>query len=102
VYERWRAELRAAFGVSNVSSAPLAEASSAHGRFRFFAGTLAGCWLARHAVVDLCPCAEAEFGAVHSEGLGQVQVMESAWSWFDGLVGATANTNPCNWCDWSS
>jgi hypothetical protein len=85
VHEHWWAELRAAYGVSNVSSAPLPEAFSAYGRFRFFAGTLAGCWVARHAFVDLGPCAEAEFGAVHGEGVGQVPEMEPVWSWFDGL-----------------
>jgi hypothetical protein len=31
-----------------------------------------------------------------------VPEMEPVWSWFDGLVGATANANPRNWCDWSS
>jgi hypothetical protein len=28
--------------------------------------------------------------------------MEAVWSWFDGVLGAAANTNPRNWCDFSS
>ena len=31
-----------------------------------------------------------------------VPEMEPVWSWFDGLVGASATTNPRNWCDFSS
>ena len=25
--------------------------------------------------------------------------MDPVWAWFDGVLGATANTNPHNWCD---
>jgi hypothetical protein len=31
-----------------------------------------------------------------------VPEMEPVWSWFDDLVGASATTNPRNWCDFSS
>ena len=97
VHEHWRAELRAAYGVSNVSSAPLPKAFSAYGRFRFFAGTFAGCWVARHAFVDLGPCAEAEFGAVHGEGVGQVQVAAENSPWFALGAGGALILKATSW-----
>jgi hypothetical protein len=83
--------------VSNVSSDPLPEASSAYGRFRFFAGTLAGCWVAGRAVVDLGPCAEAEFGVVHGEGVGQLQVATENSPWFALGAGGALILKATSW-----
>ena len=94
----WRAELRAAYGLTNVRSDPLSEASSAYGSFKFFAGTLAGCWLvSRAAVVDLGPCAEVEFGAVQGQGVGQVEVASQNTPWLGLGAGGTVIFKTTTW-----
>jgi len=77
----WRVELRGAYGPREVRSEALADAGGAYGRFRFFAGTLAGCWLRLATVVDVGPCAEAEIGAVHGEGSGADSPISKTTPW---------------------
>lgn len=78
----WRIELRAAYGPRDVQSDPLADPAGAYGRFRFFAGTLAGCWTMLQSVVDMGPCAEAEIGAMYGEGSHSSQNTSETTPWF--------------------
>ena len=78
----WRLELRVAYGVREVPSDTLADASGAYGKFRFYAGTLAGCWTALRGAVDFGPCVEAELGAVHGEGAGADHNRGQTTPWF--------------------
>lgn len=65
----WRGELRFAYGLRGVSSAPLPAADGAHGKFRFYASTLVGCYVVARASVELGPCVAGEVGWVHGEGV---------------------------------
>jgi hypothetical protein len=94
---QWRAELRAAYGLRTVSSDPLAGASGAHGRFRFLAGTLAGCWLVSRAAVDLGPCADVEFGAVQGEGVGPLDVASKNTPWLGLGAGGVLIFKATSW-----
>jgi hypothetical protein len=78
----WRVELRAAYGPREVRSEPLPDPSGGYGRFRFFAGTLAGCWTMLQSGVDAGPCAEAEIGAVYGEGSHASQNTSETTPWF--------------------
>jgi len=77
----WRLELRAAWGLRQAESAPLANPSGARGSFRLLAGTLAGCATFRRSVVDFGPCADVEFGAVHGEGVGAFLTTSQTTPW---------------------
>jgi hypothetical protein len=78
----WRVELRGAYGPRAVPSAALADVPDVYGKFRFFAGTLTGCWLWRGGVVALGPCALAEIGAVHGEGVAADTTTSQTTPWF--------------------
>ena len=97
VRRHWRAELRASYGLRNVRSDPLTDASGAYGRFRVFAGTLAGCWMMLRAAVDLGPCAEAEFGVVHGEGVGPIEVASQYTPWFGLGAGGLVILKATSW-----
>jgi hypothetical protein len=93
----WRAELRAAYGLVNVSSDPLSQASSAYARFRFLAGTLAGCWMVSRAVVELGPCVDVELGAVRGEGVGPLEVDSKDTPWFGLGAGGVLIFKATSW-----
>jgi hypothetical protein len=93
----WRVELRGAYGVRTVNSDPLAQASDAYGRFRFIAGTLAGCWVLSWAAVDLGPCADAEFGVVSGEGVGQLEVASENTPWLGLGAGGALVLKATSW-----
>jgi hypothetical protein len=93
----WRAELRGTYGLREVRSDPLADASGAYGSFRFFAGTLVGCWLVSGAVAEWGPCAEAEVGAVRGEGVGQLQVASETTPWFGLGAGGAVIIKATSW-----
>lgn len=65
----WRAELRLAYGLRRVRSEPLAEAGDAYGEFRFHAAALTGCYTLARGPFELGPCAVAEAGVVHGQGI---------------------------------
>jgi hypothetical protein len=91
----WRVELRGAYGARQVPSDAMADAPSAHGKFRFFAGTLAGCWLWLGKAVDLGPCAEAEIGVVRGAGAGADTTTAQTTPWLGlgaGLIVALEAT----------
>jgi hypothetical protein len=94
---RWRGELRAAYGVREVSSDPLSQASNAYARFRFLSGTLVGCWLVSGATVALGPCAEAEVGIVRGTGTGQLEVASESTPWFGLGAGGTVVFEVTSW-----
>jgi len=94
---QWRVELRGAYGPRQVPSDALADAPNVHGKFRFFAGTLAGCWLRLGRVVDLGPCAEAEIGAVHGEGAGADRIIAQTTPWFGLGAGGVAVLKATPW-----
>jgi hypothetical protein len=93
----WRAELRAAYGLRNVRSDPLVEAGGAYGSFRFFVGTLAGCWMMLGTAVDLGPCAEVELGAVRGEGVGNLQTTSETTPWFGAGAGGALVLKASSW-----
>jgi len=97
VRRQWRAELRATYGLRNLRSDSLAAASGSYGRFRFFAGTLAGCWMMLRSAVDMGTCAEAEFGAVHGEGVGPIEVASQYTPWFGLGAGGVVIVKATSW-----
>ena len=97
----WRVELRAAYGPRQVQSEALADPAGAYGKFRFLAGTLAGCWLRLHSAVDLGPCAEAEIGAVQGEGIGADHSSSRTTPWFGLGAGGAAVLKATPWLHFS-
>ena len=81
VRPRWRIEARAAYHPRQVQSDALANPPGAYGRFSFIAGTLAGCMTFSRPVLEIGPCADAEFGAVHGEGIGATHTTSHTSPW---------------------
>jgi hypothetical protein len=93
----WRAELRAAYGLREVGSDAVADAGGAYGSFRFFAGTLVGCWMMLGQTVDLGPCAEVEVGAVRGRGIGNIPVSSETTPWVGLGAGGAAVLKGSAW-----
>ena len=81
VRPRWRIEARATYDPRQVRSDALANPSGAYGRFSFITGTLAGCMTFSRSMLEFGPCAEAEFGAVHGEGIGATRTTSHTSPW---------------------
>jgi hypothetical protein len=94
---RWRLELRAVYGLRTLDSQPVSDAIGARGRFRFFAGTLAGCWTAAWGLVRLGPCAGVEAGAVHGQGVGADKDAAATTPWLGLGAGLLAVIAPTAW-----
>jgi hypothetical protein len=94
---RWRVELRAVYGLRAQDSPPVSGAMGAHGRFRFFAGTLAGCWIVARGRVQVGPCADVEVGAVHGQGIGSDQDAAATTPWYGLGAGLVAVIAPTPW-----
>jgi hypothetical protein len=97
LHGHWRAELRGAYGLRTVNTDPVADTGGAYGSFRFYAGTLLGCWVAAGTAVDFGPCLEAELGAVRGRGVGSIQVSSQGTPWFGLGAGGTVIFKATAW-----
>jgi len=79
-----RVELRGAYGPRAVASSRVGAAGEAYGKFRFWAATLAGCWMLERGRLELGPCLDLELGAVAGEGVGATETT-SATTWWYGM-----------------
>jgi hypothetical protein len=93
----WRIELRGAYGPHEVRSDPVADASNAYGKFRFWAATLAGCWMVARAWGGFGPCADIEVGVVHGEGVGSTKTTSAAALWYGMGAGAGLVVEATSW-----
>jgi hypothetical protein len=93
----WRLELRAAYGLRTVDSAPVSATRDAHGRFRFFAGNVVVCrtWAWQH--VQLGPCTDLAIGAVHGQGIGADKDESATTLWLAWGAGLVAVAMPNHW-----
>ena len=83
---RYRAELRAAYGLRRDQSVNVSAPPGAYGKFNFLAGTLAGCLNLGQEAVAFGPCADAEVGWVSAQGFGVSQSLQATKPWL--AVGA--------------
>jgi hypothetical protein len=87
LHKGWRLMARAAVGLRAVDSDPLSGPDGAYGRFRFFTGTLVGCWTHVTRAFDIGPCADVEIGAVRGEGKNTARDHAATVPWFGVGVG---------------
>jgi hypothetical protein len=97
VHPRWRMEARAAYDPRQVQSAALANPSGAYGRFSFIAGTVAGCMTFSRPTLEFGPCADAEFGAVHGEGIGATHTTSHTSPWLGVGAGGLLAIKATRW-----
>jgi hypothetical protein len=81
VGRRYRAELRAAYGLRRDQVANAATLPGAYGQFNFVAGTLAGCLNLGQEALAFGPCADAEIGMVSAQGFGVSQGFSADKFW---------------------
>jgi hypothetical protein len=87
----WRIELRVAYHPRWVNSSNISDPPNAHARFRFLAGTLAGCWTLTYPLLSLGPCGDFEFGTLRGEGSGVTRPASQTRPWLGlGLGGFLA------------
>ena len=77
-----RIELRGAYGPREVRSDALSEAAGAHGKFRFWAATLAACWMVSRGWAEFGPCVDIEVGAVHGQGVRATETTSATTLWY--------------------
>lgn len=83
VGQRWRVELRGAYGLRPVESDALAATPGAHGEFQArFLGTLTGCLTTSPARTELGACLSIEGGLIHGRGVGASTTEEKSQPWF--------------------
>jgi hypothetical protein len=97
VRPRWRLEARVAYGPRQLRSDAVASPSGAHGRVSLNAGTLAGCMTFSRPLLELGPCADVEFGALHGEGIRATSNESHTSPWLGLGVGGLVAIRLTRW-----
>lgn len=83
---RWRADVRASYGLRRDQKASAPLPPGGHGQFNFFSALLAGCFRLGGPDVEWGPCAVGEFGVTSAKGVGVERALPEQVPWW--AVGA--------------